>query len=179
MIDAVSYHQVLDIGCGDGGLLELVKKDSNYTGVDISPTQLQAFKKLLDKNKRKNVRLVQSDVSKLPFAGNTFDLVFACDVLEHVLDPVKVLKEIHRVTKKNGFIIFSIPNEQLLQLSRLITLRFPLRSPDHLYSLTTEDVKYYFHNTIEYCGIPVSFSQTLSLINILFVKNNEYGIIRT
>lgn len=176
MTESITYNKVLDIGCGDGGLLELVRKDSTYTGVDISPTQLSAFRKLLKQSKRNNVKLVQSDVSKLPFGDNIFDLVFACDVLEHVLNPIKVLKEIQRVTKKNGYIIFSIPNERLLQLGRLATLRFPLRSPDHLYALGVEDVKLYFPDVVGYCGIPMPLSQTLSLINILLVQNGDHEV---
>lgn len=175
MLGSISYAHVIDVGCGDGGLLELVQKDSWYTGVDISPTQLASFRQVLKESKRNHVRLVHSDVSKLPFPDQSFDLAFACDVLEHVLEPEKVLKEIQRVVKKDGFIIFSIPNESLLQIGRLLTFRFPIRSPDHLYALGVDDVRKYFPKTIAYCGIPVPFSQTLSLINILLVQNNSYG----
>lgn len=175
MLGRIPYKSVIDVGCGDGGLLELVQKDSWYTGVDISPTQLSSFRQLLKENKRNHVHLVHSDVSKLPFPDKSFDIAFACDVLEHVLEPEKVLKEIQRVVKKDGFIIFSIPNERLLQFSRLLMLRFPLRSPDHLYALGVDDVRKYFSKIVAYRGIPVPFSQRLSLINILFVQNNTYG----
>lgn len=172
MLGRISYARVIDVGCGDGGLLEVVKSNCMYTGVDISPVQLGSFRRALKKSKRKNVCLVRSDVTKLPFPKDSFDLAFACDVLEHVLDPTKVFKEIHRIVKKGGYIIFSIPNERLLQLARLVTLRFPLRSPDHLHALTVQDAMKYFPNIIAYRGIPVPFSSVLSLINILLVQNS-------
>lgn len=170
MLSRLPYKTVLDVGCGDGGLLETIRPQAHYTGVDISPTQLTAFRKLLRATKKNSVRLVQADVTKLPFADNSFDVAFACDVLEHVLEPEKVLTEIDRVVKDNGYVIFSIPNERLLQFARLVTFRFPLRSPDHLYSLGVSDVTKQFPRVISFIGIPVYFSQTLSLINIVMVQ---------
>ncbi len=175
MVSGLSYKNVLDVGCGDGGLLQTVKREAQYTGVDISPTQLVAFRRFLPAARKKYVRLVQSDITKLPFPDHSFDLAFACDVLEHVLEPEKVLREIRRVVKKYGFVIFSIPNESLLQLARLMTLRFPLRSPDHLYSLGVSDVVKQFPKVISFHGIPVRFSAALSLINILLVQNSPYA----
>lgn len=172
MLSGISYTHVLDVGCGDGGLLEVVSRSSSYTGIDISPTQLASFRKILRKNKRKKVRLVQGDITKLPFATESFDVALMCDVLEHVLEPTKVLVEIHRVVKKGGYIIFSIPNETLLQLARFVAFRFPLRSPDHLYALGINDVLKYFPKVVEHKGIPVPFSQRLSLISILLVQNS-------
>lgn len=172
MLRGISYTDVLDVGCGDGGLLEVVSRDSSYTGIDISPTQLASFRKILRKNKRKKVHLIRGDITKLPFERAAFDVALVCDVVEHVLSPTKVLAEVGRVVKEGGYIIFSIPNERLLQLARLLTFRFPLRSPDHLYALRVNDVSRYFPKVVKYEGIPVPFSQGLSLINILLVQND-------
>lgn len=174
MLSQITYSNVIDVGCGDGGLLEIVKNESNYTGVDISPTQLKAFKHMLKENQRTHVNLIRSDITKLPFPNHKFDLAFACDVLEHVLEPEKVLEEIRRIVKVDGHIIFSIPNELLLQFSRFATLRFPLRSPDHLQALAVEDIRKYFPNIKAFYGIPIPFSQKFSLINIILVQNNFY-----
>ncbi|RQG93830.1 class I SAM-dependent methyltransferase [Natrarchaeobius chitinivorans] len=58
-----------------------------------------------------NLRYVAADVEDLPFKSNTFDVVFALDVLEHVPDENSGIKEIYRVTKDGGSTIISAPIE--------------------------------------------------------------------
>lgn len=172
LLSGVEYNSLIDVGCGDGGLFELVKRNCDYTGLDISPIQLASFKNWLKKNNiGNNPKLVQADATEIPFDDNTFDVALVCDVLEHVLDPVKAMKEINRVVKKDGNIIISIPNEMLFQLARLLTGRFPLRSPDHLYSIEVGDLKQYFPKIIKHFGIPLNLFSSLNLINIILAQN--------
>lgn len=173
ILASISYTHILDAGCGDGGLYETVHKNSKYTGVDISPTQLQAFREQLKIKKIKGTRLVKGDVCKLPFENNTFDAAIACDILEHVLHPKLAIFELRRVVKKHGYIIFGIPNETLLELIRLITLKFPLRSPDHLHALTVSDIAMYFPNIVREKGIPFTLSANMNLLNIVMVENEK------
>ncbi len=173
-LQSIPYETVLDVGCGDGGLFGLLSGKAQYTGIDISPTQLAAFRSQIKKLKVKSSpTLIEADITKLPLKDASFDLALACDVLEHVLDPEKVLREFKRVVKKDGYIIFSIPNEPLLQLSRLMTLRFPLRSPDHLYAITVQDVKTFFPHVVGERGIPLSLFNQANLINMLLVTNDR------
>ena len=174
LLDNLSYNSIIDVGCADGGLFELVKENCDYTGVDISPTQIAYFKRILKENKITNkAELIKADARKMPFKNRKFDVALACDVLEHLLDPIKSMREIKRVVKNGGYVIFSIPNESLFQLVRLLTGRFPLRSPDHLYSITVEDIKQHFPKIIKQFGIPLNLSPNLNLINILLVKNEH------
>lgn len=171
LLDGLKYNSLVDVGCGDGGLYKLVNGNCRYTGLDISPTQLSSFRNWLKKNNiSNNSKLVKADITKMPFGDNTFDIALACDVLEHVLDPVRAMKEIKRVVKKDGNII-SIPNEMLFQLARLLTGRFPLRSPDHLYSIEVNDIKKYFPKIKKHFGIPLNLFSSLNLINIILVQN--------
>ena len=171
MLDSIKYESVIDTGCGDGGLFSLIKKNSKYIGVDISPTQLKAFKNSLDSTSNMPV-LIEADVNNLPLKDKSFDVAIACDVLEHVIDPLVVIQEIKRVVKKGGHIIIGIPNENLLELVRLITLRFPLRSPDHIYAIYPSDIKKHFPNIIKKVGVPFNlFLSDLNLLNIFLVKN--------
>lgn len=173
ILASISYTHILDAGCGDGGLYEVVHKDSKYTGIDISPTQLQAFREQLKREKVKRMQLIKGDICKLPFENNTFDAAVACDVLEHVLDPKLAISELQRVVKKNGYIIFGIPNETLLEFIRLMTLKFPLRSPDHLYALTVYDIVTYFPNIVRKKGIPFTLFTNANLLNIILVENEK------
>lgn len=98
---------LLDIGCGIGTIAhELKSRDFKVTGVDFSSV---AIKKCLEKG----LNAIISDVDKdgLQFPDNSFDVVWAGDVIEHVFDPIFLLEEIHRVLKQAGKMILSTPND--------------------------------------------------------------------
>jgi len=91
---------VLDLGCGYGpDTINFSEFSKNVTGYDIE------FNDLWKENKRKNIKFVQGSSSSLPFKDNSFDCVYLKDVLHHVEDINKSLKELKRVTKKGGSII--------------------------------------------------------------------------
>jgi ubiquinone/menaquinone biosynthesis C-methylase UbiE len=167
LLDKIKIKNIIDLGCGDGSMLSCIKSDTDYTGVDISPAQIDSAKKL----KRKNAKFLIDDVTNLKIKNNSFDGALLCDVVEHVLSPMKLFNETKRIVKPNGFMIMAIPNESLWQIARLLTLRFPLRSPDHLTEVTPEDIKTYFPEIIERVNIPFNFFPKLSLIHIFLIKN--------
>lgn len=104
---------VLDVGCGEGFVLMRLRKSDigkDLVGVDYSKTAIDIGKKL-----HPSLNLKQGDIYKLPFKDNTFDLVICCEVLEHLEDPEKALKELTRVSKKH--VILSVPNEPLFMMS--------------------------------------------------------------
>jgi ubiquinone/menaquinone biosynthesis C-methylase UbiE len=67
---------------------------------------------------------VAADAHQLPFADKTFDAVIAQAVLEHVLDPVECVSEIHRVLKPNGWIYAETPFMQQVHMGRYDFSRF-------------------------------------------------------
>lgn len=102
-----NQQKLLDIGCGIGQIsLELKKRGLEVTGVDFSAA---AVNKCL----AQGLNAIKSDVDKdgLRFADNSFDVVWVSDVIEHVFDPIFLLKETNRVLKKDGKLIFSVPND--------------------------------------------------------------------
>jgi len=58
---------------------------------------------------------VKADILKLPFAENTFDMVFCNHVLEHIEDDTKAMQELFRVLKPGGMGIFQIPQDLSLE----------------------------------------------------------------
>jgi ubiquinone/menaquinone biosynthesis C-methylase UbiE len=94
---------VIDIGCGEGFVINCLDLPA-ITGVDISKNALKVAK---DKNQKCN--LCAGSVYDLSFKKNSFDLVIATEVLEHLEEPDSALKEIRRVSK--NYCIFSVPNE--------------------------------------------------------------------
>lgn len=113
----------------------------------------------------------QGDILKLKMKNGSFDAALLCDVVEHVLEPEKLFKEVKRIVKKDGYIIISLPNETLWQLMRLLLLRFPLHSPDHIHAFIPSDIQKVFKKIERKRYIPVPFSSHLSLIQIFVIKN--------
>lgn len=102
-------RRVLDVGCGAGGLGELVGPRSRlYAGVDPSFHVLR-FAKRAD-----NCTYVQCDGRELPFADGSCHYLFAMDVLEHVQggfdEQVRFLKNLKRALSPLGMIFLSTPN---------------------------------------------------------------------
>jgi ubiquinone/menaquinone biosynthesis C-methylase UbiE len=100
----------LDLGCGHQLLpswrLEqersITKKVSCLTGLDYDYYSLH--------NHRTIKHLVQGDISRLPFVAETFDLVTANMVFEHLSNPENQLREIFRILKPGGSLVFHTPN---------------------------------------------------------------------
>ncbi|MCR4275106.1 MAG: methionine biosynthesis protein MetW [Candidatus Campbellbacteria bacterium] len=102
-LDMVVDGSVLDVGCGDGLLLSmLAEKGILGEGIDFSEEAVQ-------KCVSHGVRATQHDLNgKLPFPDNSFDYAVALDVLEHQFDPLFLLCEMTRVSRKN--VIIGVPN---------------------------------------------------------------------
>jgi SAM-dependent methyltransferase len=105
----------LEIGIGYAYLAVLVRRLLNYEVIGIeqgrrSYINNSRWRSLLNKE---GIKLEISDVLHEPlcFESESFDVVFFCEVLEHLpISPRKLLKEIHRVLKKTGTLILTTPN---------------------------------------------------------------------
>jgi ubiquinone/menaquinone biosynthesis C-methylase UbiE len=97
---------VLDVGCGSGLLFtHVAAKTEVVIGVDVS-------KKLLLQAKMRaknlcNAHVVLADADHLPFETACFDVVFAFTVLQNMPKPAETLRELKRVTKRDGVTVVS------------------------------------------------------------------------
>jgi ubiquinone/menaquinone biosynthesis C-methylase UbiE len=96
--------KIIDLGCGEGTRLSQLV-GSSAIGVDINPLAINLAQKQYPKQK-----FIQADLSKLPFADNSFDLAYSAFVFEHLENPGQVINESQRVVKKGGKIIIIAPN---------------------------------------------------------------------
>ena len=102
---------IMDLGCGNGEYSFLMARirTNHITALDSSPERRGGIQKLIRENAHSNITVVDGDAHQLPWKANTFDAVFCNTVLEHVPHPEQVIKEIHRVLKKQGTVLLSIP----------------------------------------------------------------------
>ena len=98
-------ESLLEIGCGAGAVLGIIGRafpGLKLAGVDREPTQIAYAKEHLAKLGMSEVDLQVADASDLPFGEDSFDHVYAMWFLEHLSDPVRVLKEAKRVLSPGG-----------------------------------------------------------------------------
>lgn len=96
--------KVLDVGCGAGFLTHPLSLAGHaVTGVDLSPSTLQAAR---SSDSTDRVEYLEAAAESLPFENETFDVVCAMDLLEHVERPQKVIQEASRVLKSSGLFFF-------------------------------------------------------------------------
>lgn len=102
--------RILDIGTSTGTNLRLLRDLGfhNAEGLDASP---EAVQWCMEKGYGK---VTAGDVCKLPFPDQTFDLILATDIIEHVDDDTLALREIHRVLKPAGHVLITVPAFPLL-----------------------------------------------------------------
>ncbi len=156
---------ILDVGCGHGEFLKSVYAKTPHTyGVDPDEEAL-----------RKNTIIRHTFVGtadKLPFADNFFDLVVSAWVLEHLDDPQATFREIYRVLKPGGKVIFLTPNawNYNVWLIRLIPNRFHDFLTRKLYNRQEHDtfpVRYKINSSkkIDRTLLPLGFKKVQLIFN--------------
>ena len=117
--------KILDIGSNDGTFSKVILDKSGareLTGIDV-------IKKAVDWAnghwRGSEMKFIVADAHNLPFPDNSFNAVFALEMLEHVFDPLKVLTEARRVLKKGGYGVFLVPSDSpLFKIVWFLWLRF-------------------------------------------------------
>lgn len=102
---------ILDCGCGEGFYVMVITQlflKVKVVAFDHDKPLLEKAKSWIGNNK--NVTWVVGDIYKIPYQDNYFDKVILSEVLEHIPDDERALKEVRRVLKPNGKIAITVPN---------------------------------------------------------------------
>lgn len=98
----------LDVGCGNGHITSLVGSAFRaVVGIDMEPLRLADFRSRAPAR----IRVLRMSASRMAFPDSSFDLVTAFEVLEHVPDLARAVKEMARVCRPGGLIVISVPHD--------------------------------------------------------------------
>jgi ubiquinone/menaquinone biosynthesis C-methylase UbiE len=106
--------RVLEVGCGSGELAGALfgGRTLSYHGVDLSPEEVARAQAA-----QPHWKFQVASADKLPYPDAQFDLVVACEILEHVHHPQRAVDELARVC--NGHLLVSVPWEPVWRLANL------------------------------------------------------------
>jgi ubiquinone/menaquinone biosynthesis C-methylase UbiE len=99
----------LDVAAGTAPIARLSKQFSeiiNITSTDITDTGI----KVLDDKEKEDLVFVKADIFNMPFPDNSFEVISAYDVMEHLIDPYRAMAECIRVLKHDGLFHIVVPN---------------------------------------------------------------------
>jgi len=139
---------VLDVGCGEGVVLKSLEKHlqrSTCVAIDLDPVEAADAARNLP-----GCHIQVSSAYELPFRGASFELVMCCEVLEHVDDPERALKELTRVASKH--VLLSVPREPLwraLNVVRGAYLRDWGNTPGHINHWTAASFERFVGSELE------------------------------
>lgn len=116
---------LLEVGVGTGINAVMYPKFVDVTGIDFSASMLEKARERVVRKGMTNIRLLQMDAQDIKFDDDTFDIVYAPYLISVVPDPVQVAREMRRVCKPGGRIIFLnhflSPNALLSKAERAIS----------------------------------------------------------
>jgi len=169
--------QIVDIGCGDGFLYDLISKHFKgfikIVGVDISLIRLKRAKQ-----RAPHGSFIRADIKYLPFR-KLFNIAIASQLIEHLYYPEAALQEAHRVLLDKGFLILDTPSQSNIidMLLRLIRRKptWGLRlDSGHVSFHNEESIKTLLHSvgfkTLDVKGVSILRYDLLSLLSVIWDK---------
>lgn len=129
---------LLDVGCGYGFFLNAMKQRGwTVAGIEISPNGSAHARR------RFGVPVYEKPLADLKFAENSFDVVTLFYVIEHLLDPIDVLREVWRILKPGGIVLLRWPHTTpIIKLLGRAAAGFDLyHTPYHLYDFSVSTIQ--------------------------------------
>lgn len=105
------FETLLEVGCGTGFVLTAIKEE--FPHVKAVGSEIYTAGLRFAANRLPDVELIQADARRLPYESE-FDIVVACDVLEHISEDEVVLQNFHRSLKAGGHCLITVPQHQWL-----------------------------------------------------------------
>jgi phosphatidylethanolamine/phosphatidyl-N-methylethanolamine N-methyltransferase len=119
LMDVQPGEKILEVGIGTGISLPLYPKEAEVVGIDISQNMIKQAEEKKQRLDLSNVRLCIMDASKMAFKDDYFDKVIAAHSITVIPEPVKTLREMKRVCKRNAeffFLNYTGSNNKLIAI---------------------------------------------------------------
>ena len=120
MLDGLAPTRILEVGVGEGEITERLR--ARFPTAEIVGRRPARRRHWRPSGAERDVAAMFADATALPFADDTFDLVLAIEVLEHVPQPERALAEIARVGR--GPLIASVPFEPIWRIGNMARRRY-------------------------------------------------------
>jgi SAM-dependent methyltransferase len=129
-------RRVLDLGCRSGALTRAYLDGNHVVGVDVDRGALAEAARL-------GIETHWADLdAPLPFEPESFDVVVAGEVLEHIRDPARLMGDVQTVMRPGGTLVGSVPNGYRLKSRlRFLVGREPEEDPTHLHLFSPRAVR--------------------------------------
>jgi len=148
----------LDVGCALGNFMMFMQEQ----GAIVQGVEWSSF--AVERDRKLGLNVKQGDIHKLDFPANSFDIVCAREVMEHLYDPLNFLKEVYRILKPGGLFYYSTGN---IAASKDITNWEYIRPEGHIYYFSPKTMTNYFKK-VGFRVLPrlVTFNYFLDYVSI-------------
>jgi 2-polyprenyl-3-methyl-5-hydroxy-6-metoxy-1,4-benzoquinol methylase len=128
-------NRLLDLGCGAGSLLEAARAHGwDAQGIDVSISSVNHVREL-------GFEVFHGELTQAQLMSEQFDVIAAVEILEHLFDPVKVVKEAYRLLRPGGLLWLTTPHGRGLP-ARVLGLDWRVVSPpEHLQLFSVTGLK--------------------------------------
>jgi len=128
-----NHEHVIDLGGGYGFLVSFLAKMSRHVYyIDFDINHVNFANDLFNELGLENVHVIAGDIQHLPFRDNSFQTMFAADVLEHIENLQSSIEEMNRTLSKDGQIVTTSPSENRLYLFLRLLRKGKIREETHL-----------------------------------------------
>ncbi len=128
-------NNLLDVGAGNGFFLEIAKaRGWNVYGTELTNQSVEV-------GERKDINMRKGCLHNVGFEENQFDVITSFEVIEHVNNPQKLIKEMHRVLRVGGKVYITTPNFNALLRYRLKSKYDVIEYPNHLCYFTKKTLR--------------------------------------
>jgi SAM-dependent methyltransferase len=174
-------HRILDIGCGNGGLLRALQKMGHY----VEGTEWTA-ESAARVPAQFGIPVHVGDLVDIDLPAESYDAVILWHVFEHLARPAETLEKVHRLLKKRGRVFIALPNHESWQAQRFGPNWFHLDPPRHLHGfgvhslltlLALKEFRWIQTQTNSFEQNPYGFLQSL-LNSMGYPRDQAYGVLK-